>query len=67
MSRFAAEPADLNVSQCVLCRHARPGGGCAAFPGAIPDAILLNRHDHRRPYPGDGGVRFETIVPADGG
>lgn len=67
MSRFAAEPADLNVSQCVLCRHARPGGGCAAFPDKIPDAILLNRHDHRRPYPDDGGTRFGPIGPDERG
>jgi hypothetical protein len=50
---------DYTISQCVSCVYKwsdRPG--CAAFPDAIPDAILLNKHDHRQPYPGDGGVRY---------
>ncbi len=49
--------------QCLACRHLRdgrdPAMACAAFPSGIPDAILTNRHDHRQPFEGDGGVRFE--------
>jgi hypothetical protein len=49
------------VPQCFRCRHFRPGYVCAAFPdgNGIPNPILQNEHDHRRPYPGDNGVRFE--------
>lgn len=59
-------PDDIVVpSQCNLCRHrsTRTPYACAAFPGAIPSEIRLNRHDHRRPWldpetgePGDEGM-----------
>ncbi|MGI8335781.1 hypothetical protein ACRYCC_38030 [Actinomadura scrupuli] len=32
---------------------------CEAFPDGIPDDIDLGGFDHRLPYPGDHGVRFE--------
>lgn len=63
----AKSPAEL-LSCCVLCRHLRVGPSgrwaCAAFPDAIPADLLDGRADHRRPYPGDGGIRFEPA--ADG-
>lgn len=51
---------ELDVSQCVYCKHKHDTGGtCEAFPDGIPEKILLNKSDHTKPYPGDGGVRFE--------
>ncbi len=67
-SRFVSRPGEVTLSQCVYCEHKRKGAVCAAFPGGIPDAILLNEHDHREPYPGDGGIRFKhhpTTAPSD--
>lgn len=32
---------------------------CAAFPDGIPDAIYLEGFDHREPFPGDHGIRFD--------
>lgn len=50
---------------CLACRHYLDDGTCAAFPDGIPDAILLDGFDHRRPFDGDGGIRYEpTQEPA---
>jgi hypothetical protein len=31
-----------------------------AFPAGIPEKILFYEHDHRKPFPGDHGIRFES-------
>ena len=45
---------------CLLCKHLNKDGiSCNAFPDAIPQDILANVFDHRKPWPGDNGILFE--------
>lgn len=49
---------------CESCSRLRPGPDgfgfeCEAFPDGIPDEIILDGFDHREPFPGDHGVRWE--------
>lgn len=57
------------IPQCFDCKHFdrdKKGMVCAAFPAGIPNPILLADHDHREPFEGDGGIRFEPRDIADG-
>lgn len=49
---------------CTGCAHFRPDAeilACAAYPAGIPDRIIRNLYDHRRPYRGDGGTQFAPV------
>ena len=54
---------------CLRCRHLQqdddaPIGTparCDAFPHGIPREIYIGGFDHRKEFPGDGGVRFEPV------
>lgn len=65
--RFTIEDGDvvIRVPQCERCKYFHGDiskAHCDAFRERfIPDAILLGNHDHREPYPGDNGIRFEPI------
>jgi hypothetical protein len=56
------------ASQCVFCKHLRPverDWQCVTFPDGVPDDVYYNRHDHRQPYPGDQGIRWEPAEEGD--
>jgi hypothetical protein len=57
------------IPQCFGCKHYHPQPFdappaptymCDAFLSGIPDDILFNRVAHDKPYPGDGGMLFES-------
>lgn len=61
-SKFMATAEDLIMTQCVLCKnreHTENPQGCKAFPDGIPQVIIDNKADHRLPFEGDHGIRFE--------
>jgi hypothetical protein len=57
------------IPLCIRCKHLKDGEPgamvCEAFPDGILLPILLAKADHRQPYPGDHGVRFEPLSPID--
>ena len=50
---------DFNPSMCYACeRKATDALTCEAFPGGIPELMLLHGGDHRVPLLGDHGKLF---------
>ena len=62
MSRFETTEADFSTHQCAVCRHLDGRRRCTAFPGGIPEAIIMSRHDHRQPFPSDQNIRFDATT-----
>ena len=60
----------IYVPQCLVCRRYRKPvkedgvRRCEAFPEGIPEDLFKNRADHRNPFPGDNGIRFEAKIPS---
>jgi hypothetical protein len=56
------------MPDCLSCAHLRPStdetkiDSCDAFPNGIPREIYFGGRSHRRPYPGDHGIRFEPVA-----
>lgn len=47
--------------RCLWCLHiASDNRSCKAFPDGIPDEIYFGDFNHRKPYPGDNGIQFES-------
>lgn len=50
---------------CLSCKHLDRDNDeaftCRAFPAGIPTPIVEG-YDHRKPFPGDGGIRFERAT-----
>jgi hypothetical protein len=56
----------MAVSLCAMCKHRRDERTCDAFPDGIPTEVYFE-YDHRLPYPGDHGIRFEMKDELKGG
>lgn len=55
---------DVRAPMCMGCAHYLSGAdnlACQAFPRGIPAPIIDGEADHRRPFPGDHGVRFTAL------
>ncbi len=51
----------MAIPICWNCKHYREDVTCAAFPKGIPAEILESEANHRHPYRGDHGIRFEPL------
>lgn len=57
--------------QCLTCTRVHPTGtaegwsACDAFLDGIPVEIQTGEVDHRRPYPGDRGLRYAPVPGTD--
>ena len=51
-------------ADCFMCRHFIPSGfpHCAAYPDGIPWEIQAGEVDHRQPWAGDHGIRYEPLT-----
>jgi len=45
--------------QCASCKNYIDDLKCNAYKNKIPEEIYTGKHDHKKPFPGDNGVRFE--------
>ena len=50
--------------QCFLCAHYQGALTCEAFPERIPQDVLDGTADHRKPFKGDNGIRWEPAPDA---
>ena len=51
---------NFNAPMCLACKRYDPEtGACEAYPGGVPEEIIVGNWDHRFPKPGDRGLRFD--------
>ena len=50
---------------CFSCLHwhLNEERTCNAFPRGIPEVIWVGENDHKAPFIGDRGIRFEELTP----
>jgi len=48
----------MESDQCIICNNYQMSQTCKAY-NKIPFEIFSGEHDHRKPFPGDNGIRFE--------
>ena len=58
MDDFVIEP---DPSPCSTCKHRIDAFSCKAFED-IPMVFLLGDNNHRQPYFGDGGIKYQPAV-----
>ena len=50
---------------CMECKHYNFNEhsmmSCEAYPKGIPEEIIMNEHDHHKPFKNDNGITFEPI------
>lgn len=54
----------LSVTMCPFCERYRGMLECEAFPEGLIPGEILQGFDHREPFPGDHGIRFERTPDA---
>ena len=57
----SGDPMCLSCKYLIEDAYKRDTYYCKAFPGGIPDRIFYDGYDHRQPYAGDRGIRYESI------
>lgn len=57
-SKFIME-GEVIVPQCHTCTHWGGDLTCTAFPGGVPQGILMNVIDHKKSIDGDGGITYK--------
>ncbi len=54
---------NTKIPACGTCKHftrsVRGKNVCDAFPNGIPKEIYRGRNDHREPFEGDNGIKWE--------
>ena len=64
--KFTSFYGTVTDGQCMSCAHWSPDHSttCVAYPQGIPDIILVNDVDHKKPLPNDHGIQWTAKTAA---